>query len=97
MAVIISMCAAAGAFAQDNSLEEPPALPEQAAESDEPAVQIPVQDRDQVEAVRGGGRVVMLKVTPPHAKPYYLVDPGVNRESLDDGVRVPMWPIYLFE
>ena len=93
MAVVIFMCAAAGAFAQDPPLEAPPPM----SESDEPAVQIPVQERDQVEEVRVGGRVVMLKVTPPGRRPYYLVDPGLNREALDDGVRFPMWPLYIFE
>lgn len=93
VAVVIFMCAAAGAFAQERPLEAPPAM----AEADEPAVQIPVQDRDKVEEVRVGGRVVMLKVTPPGGKPYYLVDPGLNRESLDDGVRFPMWPVYVFD
>ena len=93
MAVVVFMCAAAGALAQDNSLEAPPAM----AESDEPAVRIPVQEGNRVEEIRVGGRVVMLKVTPPGGKPYYLADPGVNRESLDDGVRFPMWPIYVFE
>jgi hypothetical protein len=94
MAVVVFMCAAAGAFAQDQPLETPPPM----AETDEPAVQIPVQDRDRIEEVRVGGRVVMLKVTPPGGrKPYYLVDPGLNREPLDDGVRFPMWPIYVFE
>jgi uncharacterized protein DUF2782 len=52
--------------------------------------------------VREGGRVVMLKVTPPHGKPYYLVDTTGNgnwmrRDSLDDGVRVPMWPIHTWD
>ena len=94
MAVVVFLCAAAAAFAQDPPLEAPPPM----AESDEPAVQIPVQDRDRVEEVRVGGRVVMLRVTPPGAKkPYYLVDPGLNREALDDGVRFPMWPVYVFE
>ncbi len=93
VAVVIFMCAAAAAFAQDRPLEAPPPM----AESDEPAVQIPVQDRDRVEETRVGGRVVMLKVTPPGVKPYYLVDPGLNREALDDGVRFPMWPVYVFE
>jgi hypothetical protein len=94
MAVVVFMCAAAGAFAQDARLEAPPPM----AESDEPAVQIPVQEGDRIEEVRVGGRVVMLKVTPPGGrKPYYLVDPGLNREALDDGVRFPMWPIILFE
>jgi len=93
LAVVVFMCAAAGAFAQDKPSDEPP----QMSESDEPAVRIPVQKGDKVEEVRVGGRVVMLKVTPPSGKPYYLVEPGVNRESLDDGVRFPMWPIYIFE
>ena len=57
---------------------------------------------DKVEEVREGGRVVMLKVTPPHGKPYYLVDTTGNgtwmrRDSLDDGVRVPMWPIHTWD
>ena len=94
MAVVIFICAASGALAQDADVPPPPPM---AAESDEPAVRIPVQDRDQVEEVRVGGRVVMLKVTPPGGKPYYLVDPGVKPESLDDGVRFPMWPVYIFE
>jgi hypothetical protein len=93
MAVVVFMCAAAAAFAQENPLEAPPPM----AETDEPAVRIPVRDRDKVEEIRAGGRVVMLKVTPPNGKPYYLVDPGLNRESLDDGVRFPMWPVYLFD
>jgi len=46
--------------------------------------------------------VVMLKVTPPGGKPYYLMDTSGNgnwmrRDSLDDGVRVPMWPIQTFD
>ena len=93
LAVVIFMCAAAGAFAQDRSLEAPPPM----AESDEPAVRIPVQDGDKVEETRVGGRVVMVKVTPPNGKPYYLVDPGLKPESLDDGIRFPMWPVYVFD
>ena len=69
---------------------------------EEPAVRIPVQEGDKVEEVREGGRVVMVKVTPPHGKPYYLVDTTGNgnwmrRDSLDDGVRVPMWPIHTWD
>ena len=93
MAVVIFMCAASAALAQE--AEPPP--PQAMAESDEPAVRIPAQDRDKVEEVRVGGRVVLLKVTPPGGRPYYLVDPGLNREALDDGTRFPMWPVYIFE
>ena len=58
---------------------------------------------DKVEEIREGGRVVMLKVTPKGGgKPYYLVDTTgagqwQRRETLDDGNRVPMWPILIFD
>jgi hypothetical protein len=76
----------------------PPALPG----LDEPQVRIPVEGGETVEAVRQGGRVVMLKVTPKNGPPYYLVDTTGNgnwmrRDSLDDGVRVPMWPIHTWD
>ena len=83
-------------------LPEPPP-PAEGAEPAEPAVRIPVQKGDKVEEVRQGGRVVMLKVTPARGgKPYYLVDTTGNgnwmrRDSLDDGVAVPMWPIHTFD
>ena len=81
-------------------LPEPPPPPPMPV--DAPAVRIPVQEGDKIEEVRQGGRVVMLKVTPPHGKPYYLVDTTGNgnwmrRDSLDDGVRVPMWPIHTWD
>jgi hypothetical protein len=77
----------------------PPPLP---SLLDEPAVRIPVQKEDRIEEVREGGRVVMLKVTPPNGPTYYLVDTTGNgnwmrRDALDDGVRVPMWPIHTFD
>ena len=56
-----------------------------------------MQQGDRVEEVRVGGRVVMLKVTPPGGTPYFLVDTGLPRGPLDDGVRAPMWAIYVFE
>jgi hypothetical protein len=78
-------------------LPEPPPPPPIPG-PDEPSVRIPVQESDKVEEIRDGGRVVMLKVTPAGGKPYYLLDTTGNgnwmrRDSLDDGVRVPQWPI----
>lgn len=93
LAVVVFMCAASAALAQENPLEAPPPM----AEADEPAVRIPVETASKVEEIRVGGRVVMLKVTPPGGGPYYLLDAGVPRGELDDGVRFPMWPVYLFE
>jgi hypothetical protein len=83
-------------------LPEPPPPPPLPSLLDEPAVRIPVQTDDRIEEVREGGRVVMLKVTPPNGPTYYLVDTTGNgnwmrRDALDDGVRVPMWPIHTFD
>ena len=82
-------------------LPEPPPPPPLPG-IEEPSVRIPVQKEDKVEEVRDAGRVIALKVTPPHGKPYYLIDTTGNgnwmrKDSLDDGVRVPMWPIKTFD
>ena len=99
---VFVLLSAATAVAQDKpeALQELP--PPEISGPDEPAVRIPVQKEDKVEEMREGGRIVMLKVTPPSGRPYYLVDTTGNgnwmrRDSLDDGVRVPMWPVYIFE
>src|SRR2546430_42925 len=103
VAVFVFMCAAAAARAQAKlePLPQPPPPPE-IARPHQPAGRLPVQEKDKVEEIREGGRIVMLKVTPPGGKPYYLVDTTgsgnwMRRDPLDDGVRVPMWPIYIFE
>jgi len=103
---ILLALVACGAFAQSRPpnlepLPEPPPPPPIPGPND-PSVRIPVQEGDKVEEVRDGGRVIMLKVTPPNGKPYYLLDNAgtgtwVRRESLDDGVRVPMFPIRTFD
>jgi hypothetical protein len=102
---LILAAAVSGAHAQDRPpklepLPEPPPPPEMPA--DEPQVRIPVQQGDKVEEIRDGGRVVALKVTPPNGKPYFLVDVSgsgqwMRRDSLDEGLRVPMWPIQTFD
>ena len=85
-------------------LPEPPPPPPIPAgpDADEPRVRIPVQQGDQVEPIRQGGRVVAVRVTPPGGKPYFLIDTTgsggwVRRESLDAGLAVPMFPILEFE
>ena len=102
LAVFVLLCATVPVAAQDKpaALQELP--PPEISGPDEPAVNIPVQKEDKVEEMREGGRIVMLKVTPPNGRPYYLVDTTGNgnwmrRDPLDDGVRVPMWPVYTFE
>ena len=105
-ASVVLAILSAGAFAQARPPQlEPlpePLPPPPFSGADEPSVRIPVQRADKVEEIRQGDRVVMLKVTPPGGSPYYLVDTTGNgnwmrRDSLDDGVRVPMWPIYTFD
>jgi hypothetical protein len=67
---------------------------------DEPRVRI-APEAESVEEVRENGRVVMYKVTPRGGVPYYLYDTTgngnwVRRDSLDDGVRAPMWRIFSY-
>ena len=108
-ALLLALAAAAGtALAQQRPpklepLPEPPPPPNvQDSGADEPRVRIAPQQGERVEEVRDGGRVVMLKVTPPGGTPYYLIDATgtgdwVRRDSLDPGVRVPMWTIKTFD
>ena len=79
----------------------PPPLPA-GPDTDEPRVRIPVQEGDVIEPIRQGGHVVAVKITPRNGIPYYLIDTTGNgnwmrRDSLDDGVRVPMFPIREFD
>jgi hypothetical protein len=67
----------------------------------EPQVTIRKREGDTIEEYRRDGRMYMVKVTPSHGVPYYLVDTEgdgnfARLESLDDRVRVPMWIIKTF-
>ncbi|TAK88240.1 MAG: DUF2782 domain-containing protein [Betaproteobacteria bacterium] len=103
--VLVLVCVAFAAAAQQRPpklepLPEPPPPPPGSA--DEPRVRIPVQEGDVIEPIRQSGVVVAVKVTPPNGKPYYLIDTTGNgnwmrRDSLDDGVRFPMFPIHEFD
>ncbi|MEW6689740.1 MAG: DUF2782 domain-containing protein [Pseudomonadota bacterium] len=106
--LLLASFAACGALAQQRPpklepLPEPPPPPVvRDAGPDEPRVRIEPQQGDRVEEYREGGRVLMLRITPPDGIPYYLVDTTGNgnwmrRDSLDDGVRVPMWTIRTFD
>jgi hypothetical protein len=74
-------------------LEPDPAL--------EPQVTIQRRGADTVEEFRLNGRLYMIKVTPAHGVPYYLIDDVgrgdfVRRDSFDTGTRPPMWVIHQF-
>ena len=106
LSLLLLALAASAALAQPRPpklepLPEPPPPPPIPGPN-EPSVRIPVQKEDKVEEVREGGHVVALKVTPPGGKPYYLIDTSgtgalERRDSLDTGLRVPMWPIKTFD
>ena len=107
--LLLLLAAALPAFGQSGAplkLEPLPAPPPPAPGLTDddigPRVNIPVQKEDKIEEIREGGRVVMMKVTPPGGVPYYLMDNTgngnwVRRDSLDSGVRVPMWTIRTFD
>jgi hypothetical protein len=67
----------------------------------EPQVTITRRENETIEEARVAGRVVWIKVTPRHGRPYFLV-PGrdgetyLRRDSLDSGLRVPLWILFSF-
>jgi hypothetical protein len=80
--------------------EPPPAPPGVEVDSTlEPQVTIQRRGTDTVEEYRLNGRLYMVKVTPAHGRPYYLID-NVGRgdfsriDSYDTGTRPPMWVIH---
>jgi hypothetical protein len=84
-------------------LLEPPPPPAglQLDPSLEPEVTITKRGEDKVEEYRVHGKLYMQKVTPSHGVPYYLIDSRGDgtwsrQESLDSGLRVPMWVIHSF-
>lgn len=84
-------------------LPEPPPPPPgmEPDASLEPQVTIIQRGEDRVEEFRVNGKLYMIKVTPPHGVPYFLIDERgdgrmVRQESLDTGFRVPMWVIKTF-
>ena len=85
-------------------LPEPPPPPSPpAAQTDpelEPQVTIIHREEETIEEFRVKGRLTMIKVTPRHGRPYYLVADSEGafwrRDSLDSGLRVPMWVLFSF-
>ncbi len=93
------------AFAQKLELlpAVPPPPPEMAPfdAALEPQITIRKRESDTVEEYRVDGRLYMIKVTPSHGVPYYLIDDTgsgnlVRREAHDTGIRPPMWTVKEF-
>jgi hypothetical protein len=80
------------------------APPPPAAASDpelEPQVTITKKEGETVEEARVNGKLMWVKVTPRHGKPYYLIPDAIEgtlirREGFDPGLRVPLWLIFSF-
>ena len=84
-------------------LPEPPPPPPglELDPSLEPQVTIQKRGTETVEEFRIRGRLYMIKVTPAHGVPYYLIDESgrgdfTRRDTYDTGVRPPMWVIHTF-
>lgn len=66
--------------------------------NDVPAVTIKPSGEGRVVEYRSHGKLYMLKVIPKVGKPYYLIDQKgdgqfARQDSLDSGMRPPMWII----
>lgn len=67
----------------------------------EPQVTIMKRGEETVEEFRVQGKLYMIKVTPAHGVPYYLMDNQgdgnfMRMETMDTGLRVPQWVIGTF-
>ena len=67
----------------------------------EPQVTIQRRGTETVEEFRIQGRLYMIKVTPAHGVPYYLIDDVgrgdfARRDNYDTRTRPPMWVIHQF-
>ncbi len=107
LAVIVAMAPPAAAQNKPGANAQPipePPPPPPGYELDpamEPQVTIRKRGEDTVEEYRIGGKLYMIKVTPPGGTPYYMIDErGDGRFSRYDGpgqgIRPPMWVIHSF-
>jgi hypothetical protein len=77
-------------------------LPEVAGDVElEPQVTITRRDGETIEEARANGRLLWIKVTPRHGRPYYLIPDGtdfglIRRDTFDTGLKVPLWVLFTF-
>ncbi len=108
--IVLAFAATANAFA-DPAPPPPPLEPLPEAEpppveiANDPELEAQItivhRDKETFEEYRIGGRLVWIKVTPLNGRPYYLVADASGgtfsrRDSLDSGLRVPMWLLFTF-
>ncbi len=110
-ALAVALFAAAGIVFAQNAAPPPPQLeplpeiappPELAGDPElGPQVTITRKEAETVEEARVNGRLVWIKVTPRHGKPYFLIldsggDTFIRRDSLVSGLKVPLWLLFEF-
>ncbi len=86
-------------------IPEPPPPPQPLDGGDvtsEPQVTIIQRGEERVEEHRINGKLYMVKVTPKHGVPYYLMDENgmgvmTRYDDMDSGLRVPKWVIFSFD
>ena len=94
----------APAPADARSAQQTPPKLEPLPEADtelEPQVTITRREGETVEEARVNGKLMWVKVTPTHGRPYFLIpDAGghtyIRRDSLDTGLKVPLWVLFTF-
>ncbi len=106
LAVLLAAAGAAAAQPAATARDATPPglepLPEITGDADlEPQVTITRRKTETVEEARVNGRLVWIKVTPVHGRPYFLVPDGgeytfIRRDSLDSGLKVPLWVLFEF-
>jgi hypothetical protein len=111
LSLAVALFAAAGVALAQSTAVPPPQLeplpeippPPEAAGDPElgPQVTITRKEGETVEEARVNGRLVWIKVTPRHGRPYFLVPDSdtatfVRRDSLDSGLRIPLWLLFEF-
>ena len=106
LALLFFAVLSTAAYAADEKTEAAPSSPpsseaDQGGFKGEPQITITKKNDQTIEEYRMHGKLYMIKVTPKHGKPYYLVDDRGDgkfsrQESLDFGLRVPQWVIYKF-
>ena len=83
-------------------LPEIPPPPDVAQDPDlAPQITIRRTEENTIEEARVNGQLKWIKVTPRHGRAYFLIpDAGgtryIRRDSLDYGLKVPMWLLFEF-
>ena len=77
-------------------------VPEAAGDAElEPQITITRRETETVEEARVNGRLMWVKVTPRHGRPYFLIPDGtdfgfIRRDTFDTGLKVPLWVLFTF-